>query len=295
MTHSLKPLLHSLRMAHWSKNLLVFIPLIASHRFGDHRAWLQAVVAWGAFSLLASSGYLLNDLLDRAHDQSHPDKRNRPIAAGQLSALTAGGAAFVSGTLGLVLAALVSNALVVLLVLYLTVTLFYSLWVKKWIVADVVVLAGLFTARIVGGGYAIETAVSNWLLAVSIFFFFGLATLKRVSELARVSEPVRTPSPTFGRGYLPEDRRTLASFGAASGLMSILVFVLYVTGTSASALYTRPDRLWGAAPILLYWLTRLWVLAERGAIPSDPVIYALKDRASYVCLGLLIICFGLAL
>jgi len=280
--------IRGMRVRQWAKNLLLFVPLLTSHKiFTDASAILAAGVAFLAFSLCASGVYLLNDLLDLEHDRKHPIKRHRPIAAGLMSIREAGG--WIAGLL--VVAGLAASqlprAFPVMLGIYFLSTLAYSLALKQRPVIDVLCLAGLYTLRIGAGAAAIRVPVSRWLLAFSIFLFLSLALVKRISEL-RLTRGAEGGW-LHGRGYSGSDLDLLSSMGAASAYTAVLTLALYVTSPEVSRLYARPDFLWAICPCFLYWLTRILLLARRGEMTDDPVVFAIKDPASYAVLALTVL------
>ena len=270
----------ALRPHQWVKNGLVAVPLVLAHRVGDAEAVGAVALAFVAFSMAASGAYALNDVLDRERDRRHPTKRTRPFASGALSpaAGVAMSAGLVGGALGLSVLSLPA-AFTGLLVAYVLATLAYSLSLKRVAVVDVLVLAGLYALRVLAGGAAAGVRVSEWLLAFSVFFFLALALLKRYAELRRI-EAGEAP-PDNGRGYEVGDARLLGSVGPACGLIAVLVFALYVTGPGVRELYARPALLWLAAPPLLYWTMRMWLVAHRGRMNDDPVLFAVTDPPSY--------------
>lgn len=268
----------ALRLHQWLKNLLVFVPLLASHRFMDLGAVLSTGLAFFAFGLCASGVYLFNDLLDLDSDRQHPRKCKRPFASGKLdlsSGIVATGAFTVAG---LALATTVASAFALVLGVYLTLTLAYSLRLKQLVMVDVVTLAALYTIRIAAGAAAIGVPLSFWLLAFSMFIFLSLAMVKRYTELRlTLASGKERPS---GRDYNVEDLSLVQSLGAASGLVSVLVLCLYINAPESQGLYERPMLLWLLCPILLYWICRTWLIAHRGQMHDDPVVFAVKDPAS---------------
>ena len=278
---SVAALWRAVRPHQWLKNVLVFVPVVVSHHIRDLGALEHAFLAFVEFSLCASAAYLLNDLLDLEADRQHPTKRNRPVASGRVSVPVALGAALVLLLLSFSLAGLTAHgAAIALLFLYLVVTTAYSLSLKRVAILDVVTLSGLYTLRIFFGAVSIHVVVSAWLLAFSVFFFMSLAMAKRFSELVR--SPQEESREVAGRGYRPGDRLIISSLGSASGYVSVLVMALYVNSQEVMVLYHRPQLLWLICPILLYWISRLWLIAYRGELGEDPVVYALKDRLSYM-------------
>jgi 4-hydroxybenzoate polyprenyltransferase len=277
--HGVTHLLKALRVHQWAKNLLLFVPLLTSHHFLDPGALPESLLAFLAFSFIASAVYLANDLVDLEDDRRHPAKRLRPLAAGDIS---------IEATLALVPFLLTAGAAValllpwrfgVLLAVYVAANLAYSLGLKRVALVDVFVLAGLYTLRILAGAAAIEVPVSHWLLAFSMFVFLSLAFAKRFVEVANVA--ARAGTAVGGRGYRAGDGQLLATLGSASGYLSVLVFALYITSKEIVALYRSPAILWFAVPLLAYWISRVWLLAHRGVLHEDPVLFALHDWPSY--------------
>jgi 4-hydroxybenzoate polyprenyltransferase/phosphoserine phosphatase len=269
----------AVRPRQWLKNLLVFVPALTGHTIGDQAVLSAAVIAFVAFSLAASSAYLVNDALDAEADRRHPDKRNRPTASGDLSPLTALLTPVPLLAASLAFAWLLPNGFGAVLLLYAALTLGYSLFLKRFAIADVSTLACLYTIRIVAGGIATATPISSWLLAFSMFLFFSLALAKRCGELHVLREEGDKVS---GRGYRVDDRPQLLQLGVTSGYMAVLVFTLYINSTSVAALYRMPTLLWGIAFILFYWISRLWLLAHRGRIREEPLEFALRDPQGYL-------------
>ena len=263
-----------MRPHQWAKNALVLVPLLMAHLLHDGHAVVNAVLAGVSFCLTASSVYVFNDLADLANDRHHPTKRRRPFASGGLS-LEAGWVMWpVLAVLGIAVALLLPWRFIVALLAYLALTLAYTLWLKRQPVFDVVVLACLYTARIIAGAAAVGADLSMWLLTFSIFLFLGLALIKRVSELTRVR---RQLSVSKGRGYHESDLELLAMVGVASSIASVVIFALYVNDPVTSVLYNEPTVLWATVPVLLAWLMRMWLTAHRGEMDEDPIIYALRD------------------
>lgn len=284
---SLRPLLAALRPYQWVKNLLLGVPLLMSHRWQDAGNLLNVVLAVVAFSLCASSAYVLNDLRDAEDDRHHPLKRDRPFASGQMSRRAGLALAAVLLLLGFALSGpLLPPAFTLLLAAYVVATLAYSFWLKQKPLVDVFVLAGLYTLRVLAGGAAIWIVVTPWLLAFCIFFFLSLAFAKRYAELRRVQESAGTHA--RGRGYRVEDLGLLEIVGPTSGYMSVMVLALYVNSDMAIQQYRWPWLLWFACPLILYWVTRVWFLARRRALLEDPLLFALKDRTSLLVAGLIV-------
>lgn len=271
----------ALRPHQWAKNLLVFVPLVAAHRMGEAAALTSSLWAFLAFCLLASSAYILNDLLDLGSDRAHPRKRLRPFASGQLS--IPAGAGLLVGCLvaGIAIASMLPRYCQLALATYFALTLAYSIALKRVTILDVVSLAALYTLRIIAGTFAIGSAVSFWLLTFAMFLFFSLALVKRYAELVTLDNGDAARE-TPGRGYAGHDAAVILAIGSASAMVSALVLALYINGEAAKNLYERPESLWLLCAILLYWISRVWLLAARGRMHDDPVLFALRDRASYL-------------
>ena len=273
-----RSLLRALRPHQWAKNVLVFVPLLAAHRFADLRALVGGVLALGAFCLCASSVYVLNDLLDLEADRAHARKAKRPFAAGDLPIST--GLALIPILLGggMLIAAWLPAKFQLALGAYYLLTLAYSLKLKRILVIDAVALAGLYTLRIIGGAAAAGVALSFWLLLFSVFLFLSLAFVKRYAELDSLRRQQRLNA--AGRRYHVEDLAVLQSFGTAAGYLSVLVLALYINSPDVAALYRHPKAIWMLCVLLLYWVSRVWMTAHRGGMHDDPVLYALRDKVS---------------
>jgi 4-hydroxybenzoate polyprenyltransferase/phosphoserine phosphatase len=278
--------LRAMRPHQWVKNLLCLVPIFAAGAIGDLAGWRGALLLLAGFCLVASAIYLVNDLTDLAADRRHPRKRQRPIAAGALPIAHALALAAATLLAGLGLAA-ASGALAYVLV-YAAASLAYSVWLKEQPLVDVFILAFLYTIRLFGGGVASGHEVSLWLLGFSSFLFLSLALVKRVSELGRLAPGAPGARPAR-RGYAAEDLAMLQMFGAASSFASAIVLSLYVQSDVALRLYARPQALWAAIPLLLFWQCRLWLSTARGYMHDDPIVYAVRDWVSWLvfaCLGL---------
>jgi 4-hydroxybenzoate polyprenyltransferase/phosphoserine phosphatase len=292
-TGTIKQWLYAIRAHQWSKNLLIFMPAVASHRLFELPILLTASIAMLWFCLCASGTYIVNDLLDLDADRKHPRKRYRPFAAGEIP-LTHGllAAAFlivgsiVGGvlTLGLQYAAS--------LAIYLAGTLWYSIALKRIAMVDVLALAGLYTMRVLAGGVATDIIPSFWLLAFSMFMFLNLAIVKRYVELRSLLSGGQAVA--IGRGYNTDDLSLLLSCGASAGFTSVLVLALYING-GMPASYRYPQALWLLCPLLLYWILRVWRKAHRDELHDDPVVFALTDKPSLFVAFLGFVLFWIAL
>jgi 4-hydroxybenzoate polyprenyltransferase len=276
----LKSVFKALRVHQWAKNGLIFVPLAAAHQLTNPEALGASLLAFMAFSLCASSVYLLNDMLDLQADRQHHNKRKRPFAAGHLSLLFGLFMAPALLVLALGLACLLPWKFMAVLAAYYVATLAYSFGLKKLVMIDVLALAGLYTVRIVAGAAATGIPLSFWLLLFAIFIFLSLAMVKRYAELLAMKKQGKLKA--SGRGYQVEDLGLLQSLGSASGYISILVLALYVNSPDISVLYHHPKLVWLLCPIMLYWVSRIWMQTHRGRMHDDPLVFALKDRVSLV-------------
>lgn len=272
--------LKAFRLHQWLKNLLVFAPLLAAHLILQPGLVGRASAAFVIFGVCASSVYLLNDLLDLRADRIHPRKRNRPFASG-VAPISVGLVGIpLLATAAFVGAYFVAPLFALVLLGYYALTLAYSLYLKRIVMVDVLVLAGLYTIRIVAGAAAVGVALSFWLLAFSMFLFLSLALAKRYTEVR--GQHREGSGIIAGRGYGRDDYELLVSLGGASGYVSVLVMALYINSTASIVLYHRPQILWLLCPLLLYWISRVWVVAHRGAMHDDPVVFAFSDRVSRI-------------
>lgn len=270
--------LRVLRPHQWLKNLLLGLPLVAAHKVFEPASLLYIVLGFVAFSLCASAVYVINDLLDLDADRAHPRKRLRPFASGAVPLSFGFHVAPLLLLAAFAVGAVVSWAFAGVLAVYLVLTFAYSLSLKRKMAIDVLTLAALYTLRIAAGTVAIQVVPSNWLMGFSIFLFFGLALVKRSSELMVAADAGRAGA--SGRNYLVDDLPMVNAMGIASSYLSVLVLALYISGPDVSRLYAHPYGLWLLCPLLLYWLTRLWLITRRGGMHDDPVVFAARDRVS---------------
>lgn len=276
----------AIRPRQWLKNLLVFVPLLAGHVL-TFSALTQSLLAFVAFSLAASSAYLLNDALDVADDRRHPEKRHRPIAAGSLPlphAVVMCGALLLA-SLGI--ASVVSAGFVLVLLAYLVATVAYSIYLKRLLMVDVIMLAFLYSIRVFGGGVSSGIELSFWLLSFSFFIFLSLALLKRHSELYNLSRAGKEKA--RGRGYTTHDRIPVGVMGINAGFVAMLIFMLYFNSENVLRLYSHPQYLLGIVPLIVLWLGRLWVLGFRGEVNEDPIVFVSKDKRGLLIMALALI------
>lgn len=282
-----RSVLKAVRLHQWSKNILLAVPLLLSHSL-SRGSIIAVTAAFFSFSLMASANYLVNDLLDIESDRRHPAKRFRPFAAGDLSVATGVLITLLLAAASVSLLPLLTREFAFWLGLYIVSTAAYSFLLKRIAIVDVLVLSGLYTLRMLAGGAATGTTISPWLAGFSSFLFLSLAMVKRFSELENLRE--RGLAATHGRGYLVADLEQIRAFGTASAYAAILIFALYITRPDVDALYRHATRLWLVVPLLVYWLNRVWLLASRGELDDDPVIFAIRDRISLaVGLGVVVV------
>lgn len=276
---SFKIILKAMRIHQLAKNILIFTALILSHNWFDIDALQSVVFAFFSFCFAASSVYLINDLIDLEADRKHQTKKHRPLAAGTLPIQWAIMIIPVLLIFSFLFASQINTNFVSILIIYLVLTTAYSLFLKPLALLDVITLTSLYTIRIAAGAIAINVPLSYWLLSFSMFIFLSLALIKRFSELKNLIHQGETSS--LSRGYHVDDLPAVSLFGICSAYISVLVLVLYTHDLQAGTLYTQPDWLWFVAVAVLYWITRMWLLAFRGQMNEDPVLFAIRDRSSY--------------
>jgi len=282
-----------MRVQQWLKNLLIFVPAATAHHILDAAVFRHVFLAFFSFSVCASAGYLVNDLLDAQSDRRHPAKRLRPFASGALSArfgLTLASLLFLTAV---GFGNLVSPRFVWFLCGYVVLTVAYSLALKQILVADIFLLAFFYTFRILLGGEAARVPVSFWLAAFSTFFFFSLAVMKRFIELRLMMKHEEAAAPAR-RDYRAADLPMLGAWGAAAGCASVVVLALYINSEEVMRLYRHPTYLWPVCLAVLFWLCRAWMLANRDELPYDPIVFAVRDWHSYVIGALVVAAFWLA-
>ncbi|MBV9759040.1 MAG: UbiA family prenyltransferase [Acidobacteriaceae bacterium] len=275
----LKTWLRAARMHQWVKNVLVFVPLLTSHRLRDFQAVQSVILLFLAFSTCASAIYIINDLLDLSADRAHATKSSRPFASGALSIPAGFSLCLFFAAISVAFALYLPSPAKFVLACYFVLTTLYSVWLKRKLILDVLVLATLYTVRIFAGGAATHIKISGWLITFSLFFFISLAICKRSSELMNLLKANKTR--TTGRFYETGDLEPLNICGISSGMLACLIILLYESSQQAQLLYATPQLLFLLCPLLFYWLSRLWVLTFRGALKEDPILFAVRDRVSY--------------
>ncbi len=274
--------LKALRVHQWLKNLLIAAPLLAAHQANTVQGLLHVAYAFFAFSMCASAVYVLNDLLDLDSDRQHVRKRKRPFAACTIPLWQGMLMVPVLLSIAFAVSLLLPSEFFFVLAAYFILTLAYSIRLKKQVIVDVMLLAGLYTMRIIAGAAATQIKPSFWLLAFSMFLFLSLALIKRYSELFITLKS--NEQEAAGRGYSVDDLSVLMSIGVSSGLLSVLVFALYLNNPEINKMYPNTMWLWLIPPLLLYWISRLWMKAHRGQVDDDPVVFAARDWQSLIVL-----------
>jgi 4-hydroxybenzoate polyprenyltransferase/phosphoserine phosphatase len=275
---AIKQLTIAMRIYQWPKNLLIFVNILMAHQLTNPLAATNTFLAFISFCLCASSVYIINDLYDLDADREHSTKCMRPFAAGSLSLLSGVLASVTLLLVSITIAINVSSFFVAVLLLYFLVTLLYSFRLKTIAIVDVLVLAGLYTLRIIAGAAVVNLIPSFWLLAFSMFLFTSLAVIKRYTEL---NDAHNDGKPLIRRGYGYDDIEILQSLGVTSGYMAILVLALYINSSQVSELYRYPEAIWMLCPLMMYWVSRIWLIAKRQELHQDPVVFAIKDKQSY--------------
>ncbi len=291
MNHSKPKILSyvtALRPYQWVKNTLLFFPAVVSVQIFSTDMFKTLCISFIAFCLIASSGYLFNDLLDLEADRNHPDKKTRPLAAGQISVLYSKVLIFVLAVIAFSIALLFVNIkFFLILSVYFLLTATYSLFLKRKIIADILTLAILYTVRVIAGGFAVDLPLSVWLLAFSMFVFLSLAAVKRLAELVEnASIGLKDP---VGRSYEIADTAIIGGISLASGYICVLVIILHIFTEATQEYYSRPEILLGVCPIIIYWITRMILLAHRGQMHHDPILFSLRDNSSRLSAVLIIL------
>lgn len=271
----------ALRVHQWAKNALIFVPVLAAHEYADFDMIVAVIFAFVAYSLLASSVYILNDLVDLGDDRQHPRKCERPLASGKIPILHGVIAIPMLLVAAVVIAVFLPPLFWGVLASYYALTLAYSLGLKQIALVDVLTLAALYTLRIIAGGAATGISLSFWLLALSMSIFLSLAMAKRCTELLVMSR--HSVDAPLGRGYMADDLAPLRSLGTAAGYTSVVILALYINSPDITDHYDHPTRIWVLCPVVLYWISRIWLKTLRGQMHDDPIVFAAKDTGSRIC------------
>lgn len=282
-----KAFFRATRIHQWAKNILIFVPLFLSHSYFKIDKIGEALLAFLAFGLCASASYIFNDIMDVENDRLHASKRRRPIAAGHFSIASALIIAFSFMAISVLISAVLSVNTLLVLLLYTALTLSYSFYFKRIVLLDIIILSSLYMIRIYYGSTAISVATSFWLMSFSIFIFFSLGFMKRYIELQKMEN---TNEKIKGRGYVYSDAQIIAPVGIASGILSLVFYVIYVDKV-AFQLYERPSFLMFGAIIFLYFIVKTWIMAARKLVHDDPIVYAIKTKENYAILILFIFIF----
>jgi len=292
-TITLSHWIKTFRVHQWLKNLLLFVPLLAAHQIGNIQSLSTLILAFVSFSLCASAVYMANDLLDLESDRKHPRKRYRPFASAAIPIKVGVVLAPLFTIASLLLGLVVGAAFTAWLVVYFLLTCAYSLWLKRLALIDCLTLAALYTLRIIAGAAAVTTPLSFWLLAFSVFIFLSLAFVKRYAELQVQSQAGN--SHAHGRGYAVTDAPLVQTLGITAGYAAVLVLALYLHGETVVQLYAQPQLIWFSVPLMLFWVSWVWMKAHRGEMHDDPIVFAIKDKASLAVSALIAVSFLLAI
>ena len=270
-----------LRPFHWSKNLLVFLPIVLAQKF-NFQNFQIGFICFVAFSLTASIVYILNDIVDIKYDKKHRYKKFRPLASGLINLKESWLLIFILLLIDIIFIKKLNVNFYILIFIYFLISNVYTLLIKKIIIIDIITLGTLYTLRIIGGGLALDITISIWLISFSFFFFFSLAGLKRLMEISDGPKNINFQIP--GRGYFKRDQNFISVISSSTGMLSVLILILYLNSDDIQNLYSNSNVLWGVCIVLIYWILRINILAIRQEIRIDPIFFALKDKISYVCL-----------
>ena len=274
----------SIRPQQWIKNVLIFLPILASHQL-EFITISKSLVGFLAISLMASSIYLANDLLDLSDDRIHKVKKNRPFASGTIPILNGSILMLILFLLSLTISISLGWQFLLIIFSYFIIANTYSLFLKKIIILDMCILAGFYTLRVVAGGIATNIEISIWLIAFSIFIFFSLASVKRQAEL--VGSKSMKNKINIRRGYTKQDLTLITQMGIVSGYISVIVMALYIDSLKVQFLYSSPNFLWGVCFVIFFWISRIIIITHKGLMHHDPVAYATRDKVSIICLILI--------
>ena len=282
---SLFQVLKILRPYQWSKNLLVFLPIFLAQSFNLNN-FQVGLICFVVFSLTASIIYILNDIADLKYDKKHRYKKFRPLASGLINLKECWLLIYVLLVIDLLFIKILNINFYILIFIYFVISNLYTLLLKKIIIIDIIILGALYTFRIIGGGLALNIPISIWLISFSFFFFFSMASLKRLMEIIDGPKSLNFQIP--GRGYLKQDQYFISIISSVAGMLSVLILILYINSGDVQNLYSSSNFLWGICIVLIYWILRINILTLRHQIKIDPILFALKDGISYLCLLIII-------
>lgn len=279
-----------IRPHQWVKNVLVFTPLLMSHNF-DFNNLILSTKAFIIFSLIASSIYVINDIVDLKSDQNHPFKKYRPLAAKLITVNHCKILILILLALVTVLLLNVNKEFIMIIISYFILSNLYTFFFKKIVIIDLLILSLLYTSRILGGGYIADTSTSLSLLLFSVFFFTSLAAVKRLIELVNIIRFKKKK--IHGREYTIKHKKMIYWIAILTGWISILVLIFHINSPVVIKQYSFPDILWIICFVMLFWISRIIYVSNKGQIKDDPIVYAISDKISYLCLVIILFIFWL--
>ena len=279
-----------IRPHQWVKNVLVFTPLFMSHNF-DFNNLILSTKAFIIFSLIASSIYVINDIVDLKSDQNHPFKKYRPLAAKLITVNHCKILILILLALVTVLLLNVNKEFIMIIISYFILSNLYTFFFKKIVIIDLLILSLLYTSRILGGGYIADTSTSLSLLLFSVFFFTSLAAVKRLIELVNIIRFKKKK--IHGREYTIKHKKMIYWIAILTGWISILVLIFHINSPVVIKQYSFPDILWIICFVMLFWISRIIYVSNKGQIKDDPIVYAVSDKISYLCLAIILFIFWL--
>ena len=266
-------LLSAMRPRQWAKNVFVLAPLVFARQLGDPQAMGRALLAFAAFSLLASAVYLFNDIRDRDEDRRHPRKRKRPIAAGRLAVPVAAAAAALLAAVAVALGLALGGGFVAVLAVYLGANVAYSTGLKRVVIVDVMVLSLGFVLRVLAGGVAVGVEVSAWLILCTSFLALFLAFSKRRHELMLLAQNAS------------EQRRVLSHYSPAfldqminvvtAG--TVVAYAVYAISPEAVQKFDTRDLIF-TMPFVLFGIFRYLYLIYQRPSERNPTEAILGDK-----------------
>jgi 4-hydroxybenzoate polyprenyltransferase len=273
----------TIRVYQWPKNVLVFIPMLASHQL-NLEIFYKSFLIFAIFCFAASCIYIFNDLRDVEADRAHPRKKFRPYASGKISKKISVTIMLIFFLTFVTLSLLSNIETFFIILIYILTNIIYTIKIKLIFIIDILFLAFFHTARILAGGMVTGIDVSFWLLIFSIFLFLSLAAVKRQSEILNLKK-IKSIT-ILRRGYSISDLPIVNMIAIGAGVISVFIMMLYINSSAIILLYSRPEILWGVCLILLYWISRTILISYRSKMVDDPIIFAYKDFISWFCLSL---------